>query len=535
MRVKNKLSARQFRDKITPAMKYAFFGAFLSGFFAHLFAFTNIIPNPDGLSRVFDEQQMTISGRWFLHYATAWNGYVQAPAVIGFFSLLFLAISSAIAVELFQVKSPMIAACCGVLMSVFPSVAYTFLYMFTASAYFFGLLLAVIAVFLAARRRFGFLYGAILLACGIGTYQAYLASAASLCLIYAILFGLSGKHSAKEILLTALKLLAFLVIGLALYFGFLKVFLWAKKLTLLDYKGISSLGKDLSIRGVFELVFQTYKKFAQYFLNNHFAQYTTPVAVAANALFFAVGVWAFFTVVSANRCAKKPAAFLLTLFLCLLLPLALNLTVMMGDAMPIMRYALVFAYVFLLVLADRAAAAKEPSKPKKKMPSALRIAALCVSAMLAVISFNIDNLCYTVSAQAHRATESFAARLVERVETTPGYRSDMQVVVIGCFPKSVYYNEIEAFSVVEDYSNPSSSVMPLNKHIYYYLNDWLNVPWVEPDEETMQAVSDSEAFQAMPLYPNDGCIQIIDGRVIVKLASKYTPKKPHEIAYENRR
>jgi hypothetical protein len=77
--------------------------------------------------------------------------------------------------------------------------------------------------------------------------------------------------------------------------------------------------------------------------------------------------------------------------------------------------------------------------------------------------------------------------------------------------------------------------MPLNKHIYYYLNDWLNVPWEEPDEETMIAVAGSSAFQAMPLYPDDGSIVLRDGRVIVKLAETYTPKSDYEIAYENRR
>ena len=76
--------------KLPRAVAAAFVCCFLAGYLAHLFAYTNIFPNPDGISRVADAQQMTISGRWFLHYATAWNGFVQAPAVIGFFSILFL-------------------------------------------------------------------------------------------------------------------------------------------------------------------------------------------------------------------------------------------------------------------------------------------------------------------------------------------------------------------------------------------------------------------------------------------------------------
>ncbi|MGE4276714.1 MAG: hypothetical protein AB7E30_05970, partial [Lawsonibacter sp.] len=88
---------------------------------------------------------------------------------------------------------------------------------------------------------------------------------------------------------------------------------------------------------------------------------------------------------------------------------------------------------------------------------------------------------------------------------------------------------------VDHYSVPQNTVTLLNKHIYYYLNDWLNVPVEEPDEETMLAVSDSPEFEAMPLYPQDGSVQILDGRVVVKLQEHYTPKSEFEIAYENRR
>ena len=71
---------------IDPAAKAAFFSCFLVGYLAHLFAFANLIPNADGLSRVYDPQQMTVSGRWFLHYASALNDFTQMPAAILSFS-----------------------------------------------------------------------------------------------------------------------------------------------------------------------------------------------------------------------------------------------------------------------------------------------------------------------------------------------------------------------------------------------------------------------------------------------------------------
>ena len=527
-------------------VRAAFLSCFAAGFFCHLFAFTNLIPNSDGISRVYDAQQMTISGRWFLHYASAWNGYTQAPAVIGFFSLLFLSLAAGLTVSLLRVERPLFGGLCGALLAVFPSVAYTFLYLFTASAYCFGILLAVLAVWLAARYRFGFLFAAPLLACAVGTYQAYLAVAASLLLLRLILLGLEEGQSAKALLPEALKALALLALGLLLYFVTLRIFLKLKDLTLLSYKGI---GGELKLGGILAEIPAAYRDFFRYFfVPRSFANYTTPIAVVGNALLFLAGLWALLRLALRRRPAVRPGVLALTLLFLALLPLALNLTVLMGEAMPIMRFALVFAYVLALALTDRAFPAEDPAKREGKqkqkdrpgsgkLRSALpaRIAAICAAALLCGVSFHIDNLAYTVSATAHRATESFATRLVERVESAPGYRKGMEVVIVGGFPSRVYHSQIEAFSLVSDYSNLSSSVIPLNKHVYYYLNDWLNVPWAEPPEQTLIAAAQSERFRAMPLYPGEGSVQVVGDRVYVKLAETYTPKKDCEIAYENRR
>ena len=546
---------------------------FFAGFFAHVFAFTNIIPNADGISRVFDQQQMTVSGRWFLHYASVWHGYIQSPAVIGFFALLFLAVAAGLTVSVLRVRSFVVACLCGALMSVFPSVAYTFLYMFTASAYCFGILLAVLSVWLVSRYKYGFLFAAPVLACAVGTYQAYLAVAAALSLICVFLYALEGGRSAGEIFRCGLKYLAFLLLGLGLYALILWAFLQVKDLTLLDYKGISSVGgQDLG--GLLYAIGSAYWNFLRYFfVPRSFANYTTPAAAAANGVLALTALWAFIRLIRRRGCLRRAGAFLLTLGICFLLPLALNLTVLMGEAMPIMRYALVLTYVLALTLVDRArepleAPNPEPApvppeesegdagmlldgeeeaepvpeeeqpKPEPKRPVLTRWmlgVACCAAGLLLIHSFQIDNLAYTVSAQAHRSTESFATRLVERVESTPGYRNGMEVVIIGGFPTGTYYNDIEVFSLVDDYSDHSSSVIPMNKHVYYYLNDWMNVPWRDPGEKVLKAVSDSAFFQAMPLYPDDGSVVIVDGKVIVKLSEKYKPKQAYEIAYENRR
>lgn len=155
--------------------------------------------------------------------------------------------------------------------------------------------------------------------------------------------------------------------------------------------------------------------------------------------------------------------------------------------------------------------------------------------LLLLFCVNTDNLLYTAAAQSHRATESYATRMLSRIESCPGYEKGMEIVVIGAPDESQLRTCIPTFFQVDHYSVPLNTVTHLNKHLYYYFNDWLNVPVDEPAEETMIAVSDSKAFQAMPLYPADGSVQVVDGRVVVKVQEHYTPKSDFELAYENRR
>lgn len=507
--------------------KTAFFACVIAGFLVHLFAFTNIIPNSDGLSRVFDEQQMTVSGRWFLHYASMFHGYVQAPMLIGSLSVLFLAVAAVLTVDVLQIRSRLASGLCGIFMVVFPSVAYTNMFVFTASAYGFGILLAVLSVWLCRRWPKVFPLAAIPLACAVGTYQAYFAVAASLALCCVICDLLQQDMPLRKVVVQMVKLLTVLLVGAVLYYLILRLFLWAKDLELLSYRGMNVFGKELSFAGILNGLRDTYEQFCRYFWVPGTASYVTVPLILVQDLLFLAGGAALVVRLIRGGLYRQPGRIALLLLAGAMMPLIFNFSEMLADSSPVMRYSLVFAYILPLVLLDHV---------NENESRWLRGTACVAGAGIILLCAQIANTAYTTSATAHRATQAFATNLVSRVESLPGYRSDMDVIVIGSFPDDVYYNGVEGLALAEHKSSClSSSVMPLNKHIYYYLNDWLNVPWEEPGEDEMTAVAESEEFQSMPLYPSDGSVAIMDGQVIVRLAQTYTPKQDFEIAYENRR
>lgn len=522
-------------DRIAPAQKAAFLGCALAGYLVHLYAFTNIIPNSDGLSRIFDPQQMTISGRWFLHFASCFNGFTQMPAVIGFFSILFLALSAVLAADLLGIRSRALSALAGALMAAFPAVGYTFLYMFTASAYCFAILLAVLSVWLARRGRWQWLMGCLLLACAMGSYQAYVTVAIGLSLLAVLRETLDPRAEFQGTLRLGLRLVTFLAAGAVLYYVILLFFLQVKDLELLSYLGMDAASAGYPLSQLPALLLTTYKQVAAFFfLSGSANAFANGWMVALDLAALLLGAVFFLGKMGGDGLWKERWRPVGALAMLALLPLGINFGQILSPysaPTPLMKYAFVLVYLAVILLADLTQDAPKPARLKH---SAAPLTALWLCALL-LFCLNTNNRLYTASAQAHRATLSYATRLAGRIESCPGYQNGMPVYIIGAFPTDRVYSGLDAFDQVDHYSVPQDTVAPLNKHIYYYLNDWLNIPMAEPAESDMIAMARTDQFAAMPLYPADGSVALVDGCVVVKVQEEYTPKSDFEIAYENRR
>ena len=325
-----------------------------------------------------------------------------------------------------------------------------------------------------------------------------------------------------------------LAAGAALYYGLLQLFLSVKGLELLSYLGMSQAGGGYPVAQLPRLILSAYKQvLVFFFLPGSSSPFTTPVLVLLDLLALALGALFCFTALTRRTLWKQPWRPVGGLVMVALLPLAAGFAQVIApfsDATPIMKYAYVSIYLAVVLAADLGLSLLP--RPRGTAAGSWAVAGCLVC--LCLYGANINNLLYTASAQAHRATLSYATRLLSRIESCPGYTSEEEVVIIGSFPTDRIYASIESYALVDHYSVPMDTVAPLNKHIYYYLNDWLNVPLEEPDEETMKSVSQSAAFRRMPLYPADGSVQRIDDRIVVKIQKEYTPKSGYELAYENR-
>lgn len=513
--------------------KTAFITALLGGIIAHLYIYTNTIPNFDGISRVYDEQQMTVSGRWFLHYVSGIYGYMQNPMLIGVLAMFFLAAAAVLTVNLFSVKNNTIAGAWGLLSVLTPAIAYTNTYTFTAAAYCFSILLAVMAVWLAANKGYrGFLIGCIALALSMGIYQVYVTVAITLSLYLVLGKALEEGSTVGETFLSGVRQAAFLITGTLLYYGILKIFLWKKNLKLLSYLGMNQVEQGYPVGQLGQIMADTYREVAAYFFYNTHTSYNgAALRSIAAVLVLTCAILLLGCYLVQNFRKENILKITIGVIMIILLPLGVNFGKVMSPftaTSPIMKYSYVYICLLPVILQGYV-------KQTERIKDYFVKAGVTGACLFAFVFWQQDNTLYTMLNQVHRATLSFVTNVVGRIESCPGYRMGMPVVIVGGYPADRYDTDLAVYDWVEQGAILSSSVIPLNKHIYYYMQDWLNVPIEEPAQEVFEEAVASEVFRNMPLYPDDGSVLIYDGKVIVKMQEEYTPRAQYEIDYENRR
>lgn len=162
------------------------------------------IPNHDGLSSMYFDQNMITSGRWFLSVACGFSSYFTIPWIIGLIGLLWLALTAVALTELLELADPLVIMAVSGLLVSFPALASTFAYVFTMDGYMMALFLAILAVLFTKKQKKGWLAGAVCLAFSMGIYQAYLPFAILLCVYVILLFyGREGLED-ESVLCTSL-------------------------------------------------------------------------------------------------------------------------------------------------------------------------------------------------------------------------------------------------------------------------------------------------------------------------------------------
>ena len=455
----------------------------------------------------------TEQGRWALRLVDMLRGGINQPALSALLMLFLYALAGVLLTDLFGVRSRTAKYLIPLTLVCAPYVAEIEFFHYCSVSYALSFLLAVLAVQSAVCGvRFALLTGTVCMAFSLGMYQANLGTAAGLCVMLLILAVLRRPGAWKATGLTALRMVLMGGSGAVLYMLILKVFLRLYDVGLSGVNGINAVGLD-TLRSLPLGLKNAYFDFYAYFFThgiaqNHYGQ------IAGYLLLFVLAALAGlrWLVVLHDRKAAAAAVVLVAL-----LPAAANVTdVINTGATVALRMA---------AAGHRGAVCHRRDRRGSRVDGT---GVLLGDGALHGVLCGAAAWVYRAGQQrrgGHAETKTtvvnLANRLCTRLEENADYQNGAEVVILGEPKRGAYPEESPLKPMAGELAQfgPLSFDPTFNAHGWYVLVwDELGVQLNECADETVRAISNSDAFKAMPNYPADGCIQTIDGVVTLKVA-----------------
>jgi len=470
------------------------------GLAAHMTILTNKIPIDDDICNMFNKGATTVSGRYGLKLMSLIMPDVSMPWIYGLMSLLLICAAICVTIKLFHIRNRALQILLGGVFISFPAETGTLSYMFTCAPYAAALLAAVGAVYVFAewKTKWRWLVSPALLVFSCSIYQGYFGFAASFCVILMIRSLMRPEGTAEQTFKAGLKMLAMLALSAAAYGVSV---LAMNKLLALPVLDVINKEQSILMR-----VAVAYSAFLHTLFDGYFAYVNTG---ASRVMHLAVLLLCLCAMAVNQRKLHEGKRTLLLLACLALLPLSCYCLYLLADNGYIHSLALYpFAAVYVL-----AAVILGEFRPERfRLGGGIAAAALAV-----IIMGNVyfANSFYLRCELQYENVKAFYTAMLPRVMQTEGFNEGTKVAIIGEMG-ALRYDVDEHFDF-DKFQLPGNNITKTT-HAKDIINNYLGMDIPLADEEETERLRQTEAFAAMPCYPYDGSVRMIEGVVVVKLS-----------------
>lgn len=505
---------------------------FLWGLFAHGYGIMDSNFTHDSLDEFYGSiygTHVKISvGRFFVPFYRYFSRTaLTLPWLIGILGLLWCGLAVYLVIRLFQIEHKgfilLTAGIFTVNLTVSSTIA-TFIHDFDSDM--LSLMFSVAAAFCWRKHPWGWLPGALLLVLSLALYQSYISVTIVLVMIVCIL-DLLDEIPFRKVFTSGLKAVAMLLLGGIVYYIAMKAALKYTGVTMLTGQ-YNTLDKSLSLLSLspFDLKYLFKYTYVAWYekLVNVISPYPAITALATKLLLLFIGGCVCLGLL--NRKVGIPEK-LLGLTLLLLLPFAMNIMyfLTLEQSHELMRFAFWLTHFFALLLCRWLSGYLKNVKIPSIAAVLGKIANVpgIICAVLVVIlvhgSVQTANAMYLKKDLEHDAYMAVVNRIVYRMESYDGYEPGTTPVVIAGLPAQM--NEI--VPGFETYRDPNGMYLsdalcfPTKVRWQRYFSYMMMNPVLLAEDSIWGALAESSQVAAMPVYPDAGCIEMIDGVLVVKV------------------
>lgn len=501
-----------YKHRVPKQWRVAFFTAFVGCMFIHIYKFVNFLPNHDSFFSVYIDQNMTISGRWFLQYACGISSFFDLPWFNGFLCAVYLSITASAIAELFELKNPVVIGLTSLVLVACPSTTETLFFGFTADGYFLGMMLSAVAACVSSKasKWTHYVVSGICLCLSCAIYQAYISFAIVLCICFLvdrlmdhrITVSRAWKWIGIHVLLYALALAAYYILW--------KVILAISGQTATNYQGINEVGHiefSTLISGFIASITNLIFLFLEWNILEH------PITLYAilNILFL-LGLFSIMAVaIYKSRSYKNPGALFLILFAIVASVPFISVWRFLSEGVayrPMMLHSVVVFYIFSLVLFEKWV------RPKYSTIFGL---------FMAVVIFNFSvmaNVSYFYLDKCYEKSYYQGIRMMTTIEEAKEEQGTIDTIAfVGSRHADVNISDSVPGSKIHLLSNNlEADILYDHLHIYNYLchTYGLDIPGIAISN--LSDIEKEEYIQDMNVWPEEGSAKVVDGTLIIKIS-----------------
>ena len=464
------------------------------------------------------------SGRFLVpFYRELFRTDITLPWLVGILGLLWIGLTVFFIIRIFHIQSKTL---CFLVAGVFTSnltvsaIIATYLHDFDCDM--LALLCATAAVYLWKNCPKGEFLGAILIAISLGLYQSYVFVSVTLVIMVCV-FALLDGDSFRTVLFRGFRAIAMIFLGGVFFLIASKVVSNLMHITLSsEFSKLGERSLEFAPKVFLDYSIGAYKNWANH-LWNAYSTYPGNIVKVITLLLF--GISAISLAVGLLQKSVHKWEKLLCLVLIILFPYGANLIYVMflGACHDLMIYAIWLFYLFALLLADRLAKQwkdrEQASKPMAKTGSYTKVLCMVLVFILLYGNVQLSNGMYLEKDVQYDAYLSLMTRVTGRMEQEPDYIPDETPVVFIGLPED--WNEnipgFEKNDLITGMWATDLIFDPQPQRFQVYFDYVLCTPIKLADDEQWLVMRDKAEVQAMPNYPAQGCIKMLDGILVVKL------------------
>lgn len=505
------ITFKNFYTKISKTDRFAFASGFIICLLVNLFVYTNTCFVHDTII-VYNDSTGINNGRMLVGPFLELVNRMQIPWIIGLIACSFMGLTVVVIAKIIKLNTKISIVLCAGFVVTSEAMVVSHVYFGSVYIYIASLLLAVSAVYVADKKKYGIPLSVVLLCLSMMCYQAYIATAIAFFIFKMILNIYENKSSIKGQTLLTIKYTAISIFSAILYYVIWRIVLKLLGESIVKYDAYDNLGSIPTKEEFLRRIDYAWSLATQLLLRNDIIDDFPALAICGCLVSLIV-----FAVLVIKGIKNRRVIFTLIYVITYILSINLMYIISGTIAHGLTVFSIVMPFLLLLYL-------YENDFSKNKSKNIITWVSLILSCIMIFGQTVCANSLYLKQKLNYENAWSYSTRLIDRLEQMDGFNSKSKLVIVGGNTSTLagyphnedildridYHTRVQIMYNIAYKDNGITYPQALKWFIQQEMDMNIDIE-VNPND-----IIERDDVAQMPKFPAQGSIAIIDGAYVVK-------------------